>query len=516
MIKYTSANQLTIEGFSSPFENELSKTNRWVKLAAILPWDNLANEYAKKLNANAGRQCVDIRMVIGAIIIKHKLKLSDRETVDTISENIYLQYFCGLKSFQVEIPFDASLFVDIRKRMGGTSFEEWNKQVIEVADRIKPPKDKNITRQENDSPNDDSPNDDSPSGDKSENKGKIIVDATVADQEITYPTDATLLNRVRLESERLIDLLCKINESRKPRTYRRIAKKEFRNFSKKKRKSKKQIRKFIRKQLGYIRRNLKHIDLILNEIDAKTEYQKFPLSRRDQKIYWVIQIIFAQQLEMYNTKTNRIDHRIVNIYQPYVRPIVRGKTKTNVEFGSKINISLVDGMSRINRLSWEAYNESQMLQGQVEEFREFYGHFPEIVLADQIYLTRANRKWLKERGIQISGKPLGRPKKEKLNAYQKRKRKKVINQRNRVEGKFGQGKRGYGLNNIRAKRMDTSESWINSIFFVMNLVNLIKVAEKYAFFYFLCLKQVFLELFYKKMALYGGNNKNISQIYGKI
>ena len=222
----------------------------------------------------------------------------------------YLQYFCGLKSFQVEIPFDASLFVDIRKRMGA-SFEEWNKQVIEVADRIKPPKDKNITRQEKDSPNDDSPN-----GDKSENKGKIIVDATVADQEITYPTDATLLNRVRLESERLIDLLCKINESRKPRTYRRIAKKEFRNFSKKKRKSKKQIRKFIRKQLGYIRRNLKHIDLILNKIDKKNEYQKFPLSRRDQKIYWVIQVIFDQQLEMYNTKTNRIAHRIVNIYQP--------------------------------------------------------------------------------------------------------------------------------------------------------------------------------------------------------
>ena len=93
-----------------------------------------------------------------------------------------------------------------------------------------------------------------------------------------------------------------------------------------------------------------------------------------------------------------------------------------------------------------------------------------MVLADRIYLNRENRNWLKEKGIRISGKPLGRPPKEQMTAYQKRKRNKERNQRNHIEGKFGQGKNGYGLNNIRAKRSDTSKSWISAIFFVMNLI----------------------------------------------
>ena len=505
MIKYTPANQLTIEGFYTPFENKLSKDNRWVLLASVLPWDSLANEYAKKLNAFRGRESIDIRMVIGALIVKHKLGLSDRETVAMISENVYLQYFCGLKSFQVDLPFDASLFVDIRKRLGACAFDEWNKRLIEVSDSMKPKKEKNITKKDKAQGDDSARKDDSASEDDSKddrkNKGKLIVDASVADQEIAYPTDATLLNSVRLESERLIDLLYKQSKSPKPRTYRRIAKTEFLNFSKKRRKSNKQIRKFVGKQLRYIRRNLKYINLLLNKIEQNKQSICFPLNKRDQKIYWVLQLIHSQQTEMYKNKTNRIPNRVVNIYQPYVRPIVRGKTKTNVEFGSKINISLVDGMTRINTLSWEAYNESTMLIGQVEEYKEFYGHYPEIVLADQIYLTRVNRKWLKEKGIRISGKPLGRPKKEKLNAYQRRKQKKERNQRNRVEGKFGQGKKAYGLKNIQAKRMDTSESWINSIFFVMNLVTLIKVAKKYAFSCFLAQKQIICSIFRTKMAV---------------
>lgn len=484
VIEYTPASQLTIEGFDSPFEKELSKNNRWVKLASVIPWDSLAVEYGKQLNAHFGRKSVDIRMVIGAIIVKHKLGLSDRETVATISENIYLQYFCGLKSFQIDLPFDSSLFVSIRKRLGKSSFDEWNKRVIESADSMKPPKAKNITASGKNQ--DDTIH---------KNKGRLIVDATVADQEIVYPTDATLLNRARLESERLIDFLYKQSEKRKPRTYRRKARTEFLVFSKKRRKSGKQIRKFIGKQIRYIKRNLNHIELLLNEIAQKSD--NFPLSPRDQKIYWVLQLIHAQQTEMYETKTKRVSNRVVNIYQPYVRPIVRGKDKVNVEFGAKINISLVDGMVRINTLSWEAYNESQMLIAQVEEYKEFYGHYPDLVLADQIYLTRRNRKWLKEKGIRISGKPLGRPKKEKQSAYEKRKQKKERNQRNLVEAKFGQGKKAYGLKNIQAKRKDTSESWINSIFFVMNLVTLMKVVEKYAFFYNYRKNRVLLNLFSK-------------------
>ncbi len=138
MIKYTSANQLTLEAFKHPFEKELDKNNRWVQLAELVPWDDLAGIYAKNLDADAGRLSIDIRMVIGVLIIKHKLKLSDRDTVDMISENLYMQYFCGLKGFQNDPPFDPSLFVDIRKRMGADKFDQFNQVVIRHSEGLKP------------------------------------------------------------------------------------------------------------------------------------------------------------------------------------------------------------------------------------------------------------------------------------------------------------------------------------------------------------------------------------------
>jgi hypothetical protein len=108
MIKYTPSSQLTLEEFKHPFHQQLKTDNRWVVLAELVPWDELAGIYAKNLNPNAGRLSVDIRMVIGALIIKHKLTLSDRDTVDMISENMYMQYFCGLKSMQTKLQTSGS------------------------------------------------------------------------------------------------------------------------------------------------------------------------------------------------------------------------------------------------------------------------------------------------------------------------------------------------------------------------------------------------------------------------
>ena len=87
MIRIHSQTQLTLEGFESPFERTMDKTNRWVKLGASIPWDDLADAYYASFNSNTGRPAKDARLVIGAVIIKHKLKLSDEETVAQIQEN---------------------------------------------------------------------------------------------------------------------------------------------------------------------------------------------------------------------------------------------------------------------------------------------------------------------------------------------------------------------------------------------------------------------------------------------
>jgi ribosomal protein L16/L10AE len=107
----------------------------------------------------------------------------------------------------------------------------------------------------------------------------------------------------------------------------------------------------------------------------------------------------------------------------------------------------------------------------VKFYKELHGHYPELVQVDKIYATRENRSWLKERNIRITAPPLGRRKnKETQTYYQKQKRRKEAAERNHIEGKFGQGKNGYNLNEIRARLKNTSESWISCIFFIMNLI----------------------------------------------
>ena len=481
MIRYTPSNQLTLEGFKHPFDQELSPSNRWVKLAKLIPWDDLASVYARRLRSDSGRGSIDIRMVIGALIVKHKLGLDDRGTVAMISENIYLQYFCGLSSFQTKEPFHPTVFVDIRKRIGAREFDAWNTQIIEKVDALKSKRKRLISKQKD--------TNDQDGNSTTSHKGRLKIDATVANQKIDFPTDAKLLNRAREESERIIDILYSESGLKiKPRTYPRLARKEYMSFSKSKKKTKRAIRKTVGKQLRYLQRNLGHIQKLLDEIESKGKSTRFPSSPGDQKIYWVIQHVYDQQKRMYDEQNHRHPDRILNIYQPYVRPIPTGKQKAATEFGAKISASEVDGMTGVEHISWDNFNESIDLKLQVSMFKETYGYYPELLLADRIYLNRNNRKWLKEKGIRMVGKPLGRHPKVKQTAYHKRKIRKEQNQRNLIEGKFGQGKNTYGLNNIQAKRSDTSKSWIAAIFFVMNIQKLFKVATKKAVFYLNFLK----------------------------
>jgi len=106
----------------------------------------------------------------------------------------------------------------------------------------------------------------------------------------------------------------------------------------------------------------------------------------------------------------------------------------------------------------------------VENYKKRFGFYPAKVLADQIFCTRENRKWLKDKNIQLAAKPLGRPS-AKAVAYHVR-----PGERNPIEGKFGQAKNAYGMNRIRARLKNTSQSWIASIILVLNLFKLARMA----------------------------------------
>jgi hypothetical protein len=99
-------------GFFLPFQGQLSPDNRWLKLAKCIPWEKFERRYQKNFsNSGTGHPALSVRMALAALIIKEKLRASERACVEQITENPYLQYFCGLKAFITEPPFDASLFV---------------------------------------------------------------------------------------------------------------------------------------------------------------------------------------------------------------------------------------------------------------------------------------------------------------------------------------------------------------------------------------------------------------------
>ena len=141
-------------------------------------------------------------------------------------------------------------------------------------------------------------------------------------------------------------------------------------------------RKAIGKQLAYLRRDL-------DAIDGKLSLGKNLLSRQTERLD-TIRTVYEQQKYMYDNRTHSVPDRIVSVSQPFVRPIVRGKAGKPVEFGAKLDISVVDGWTRLECCSFDAYNEAGNLREMAERFRAREGHYPSRILADKIYRNQEN------------------------------------------------------------------------------------------------------------------------------
>ena len=101
----------TPENFKNLFDGQLDEENRWVKMSKMIPWEKFEEEYAKNFTENKGAPAKSFRMALGALIIKEMLGISDRETVEQIKENPYLQYFIGMESYSSKAAFHTSMMV---------------------------------------------------------------------------------------------------------------------------------------------------------------------------------------------------------------------------------------------------------------------------------------------------------------------------------------------------------------------------------------------------------------------
>ena len=131
MYHQASSTSIPVTKFVLPFEGQLNENNRWVIMADLVPWMEFESEYAQLFVQFLGAPAKSFRMTLGALIIQQKLKITDRETVEQIQENPYLQYFVGLEKFTNKIPFDSSTMVNFRKRINSEMIEKINKKIVE-------------------------------------------------------------------------------------------------------------------------------------------------------------------------------------------------------------------------------------------------------------------------------------------------------------------------------------------------------------------------------------------------
>ena len=331
MYKLGDMNQQRLAQFHLSFGGKLKRTNRWITLSEIIPWEDFEKEYSLNFSKTRGAPSLSFRIALGSLIIKERLNLSDVETVEQIEENPYMQYFLGFEGF--------------------------------------------------------------------------------------------------------------ISECR---------------------------RKLIKKQLNYLKRNASTIESMGNlTILSKKEYKQF----------LVIKEVYRQQSELYNENKRSIKDRIVNAAQPYIRPIVRGKAGKPIEFGAKISAALVNGFVYLDRFSFDSYNESTDLKLHMKKYKKRFGVLPSKILADQIYRTRYNRKFCKKLGIELSGKPLGRPPKNGFSKNEKMRWQNNEKERSLIEGKFGQLKRRFSLGRIMAKLANTTNTIAEIAFLVVNLEKILALGD---------------------------------------
>jgi DNA-directed RNA polymerase subunit E'/Rpb7 len=241
---------------------------------------------------------------------------------------------------------------------------------------------------------------------------------------------------------------------------------QYLSFAKRRKKSKRESRKICKKLLQYLQRLLDQLAGVLQKHNAT-------VSNKDSNRLDTIQTMKEQQWHLHFGKQATVPDRIVSLHKPYVRPIVRGKETKPVEFGAKVNMLVVDGISFIEHLSYDNFNEGTRLQSTIHLQRRYFGACHQIG-ADAIYATNENRRYCTQNNIATSFIAKGNEGKLKEQKSQMRsilgKIRSTV-----IEGSFGNEKNHYQLGKIKAKTQDNEKVWI---FFSLLTCNAMQIAKR--------------------------------------
>jgi len=282
---------------------------------------------------------------------------------------------------------------------------------------------------------------------------QVVTDATCYESELRYPTDQKLLWEAVHWLYQQLKTICKLIGIKLLRTKYRKVKSRYQGYSKMRRKTTKK-RKGLTRSLLHLLHKLLNFEDELNLSNNK----KIELNTQYYKRLAIIHKI-CQQQKMYFETGKNIKNRIVSIHKDYIRPIVRGKETKSVEFGAKVNKIMIDGISFIEHLSFNSFNEGTRLKSSIAKAQSLTQTKTLAIGADKIYATNKNRTYCSEHGIKTDFIPKGRKSKD-------HKEKQVIRnmiskeRSTRLEGSFGKDKNHYYLKTIKARTQKNEILWI--------------------------------------------------------
>lgn len=284
-----------------------------------------------------------------------------------------------------------------------------------------------------------------------EQRHLTMMDATVYESHVRYPTDVKLVWECAQKAYSLLQQKRKGLGERRSRSNYHKHKAKYLYFQKKRKKGKRQEKKVRRSLLRYLER-------LLHGLDQLHQDRQFRYKAKEKKLLATIGKVYSQQWQLLHGSQASVPARIVSLHKPYVRPIVRGKEVKPVEFGVKVHKLQVSGISFIEHLSYEAYNEGTRLKQAIAFHQSLFGRCSQLA-ADQIYATNENRKYCSGLGIATSFVAKGRL--GPLADQQAQLRTVLGSLRSTVlEGSFGNEKNHYLLARVKDRTQPTKIVWV--------------------------------------------------------
>lgn len=430
----------------------LDQDNALFKITRAIDWVSLSEKLAQFYCLNNGRPSKPSRLKVGLLILKHLYKVSDNDACNTLKENLYVQYLCNVSLEKGKQFINSSSLAKFRKQIGLEGIKVIEQEVFNSLQRA------NLLKGR-----------------------KLILDTTVVPSNIAYPTDVSLLEKVRRKAIRSLEQAKQFG-IKTYRTYKRTAKKAFITYQKIRHHTAKFRRKTQKKLLQFSGRNIKQLkeatEQISNAVRSGIDKSKEQFLKETKQFLNVASKILTQQKDVY--KELPVKERIVSIHKPHIRPMVRGKYPVEVEFGSKALLNLKNNFLFLTDVQFNNISDSQLLDTAIKGYKQCFGHLPTQLAADRGFWSKENYALACDYGIpKIAIENKGK------SSYLKNKpfRERLRRLRCSIEARISLAKRKYGLDRSLYNIANGEEIWIRLGLMAMNLKTACSERSRTAFGY---------------------------------